>query len=41
MDPNNIDIKRITAIIGLMNLTCNMYRNIHLYRLDSENCVHL
>jgi transposase, IS5 family len=41
MDPNNIDIKRITAIIGLMNLTCNMYRNIHLYRLDSGNCIHL
>ena len=26
----NIGIKRITAVVGLMNLTCNMFRKLQL-----------
>lgn len=34
---NSIGIKRATAIIGLMNLTYNMYRKIQLLALQREN----
>ncbi|MGI6046765.1 MAG: hypothetical protein ACOYEG_01955 [Petrimonas sp.] len=34
---NSIGIKRATTIIGLMNLTYNMYRKIRLLALLGEN----
>jgi IS5 family transposase len=34
-----IGIKRATAIIGLMNLTYNMFRKIQLSALSGDNCV--
>jgi IS5 family transposase len=33
-----IGIKRATAVIGLMNLTYNMFRKIQLIALSGENC---
>ena len=33
----SIGIKRATAIIGLMNLTYNMYRKIRLLALQGDN----
>jgi IS5 family transposase len=34
-----IGIKRATAIIGLMNLTYNMFRKIQLMAISGDNCV--
>ena len=34
-----IGIKRATAVIGLMNLTYNMFRKIQLITLSGDNCV--
>jgi IS5 family transposase len=34
-----IGIKRATAVIGLMNLTCNMFRKIQFITLSGDTCV--
>jgi IS5 family transposase len=34
-----IGIRRATAVIGLMNLTYNMFRKIQLIALSGDNCV--
>jgi hypothetical protein len=34
-----IGIKRATAIIGLMNLTYNLFRKIQLEAISGDNCV--
>ena len=36
---NSIGIKRASAIIGLMNLTYNMYRKIQLLAIQKDNYV--